>query len=64
LILADSKVDITSASLDAIIKGTKNTVNASWSVLIPRALEGKNVNDFFVGGSSSAAPAATSAPVA
>lgn len=60
LTLTDSGLDITAANLDKIVKATGNTVVGQLSALFERALEGKNVSDFFAcGGSGSAAPAAT-----
>ncbi|KAG8528013.1 uncharacterized protein KY384_006929 [Bacidia gigantensis] len=63
LILADEDIDITADKLQTLIKAANvDDVEAIWTTLFAKALEGKNVKDLLLnvgsGGGGAAAPAA------
>jgi len=60
LILTDSKKNVTSAEINAILKAAHLTVPNHWPLLFESALSGKNVNDLLTGGSGPAAGADSS----
>ncbi|CAD1809912.1 60S acidic ribosomal protein P1-A [Candida parapsilosis] len=59
LILADSDIEITSEKLLTLTKGANVEVEGIWADLFSKALEGKDLKEFFF--NFSAAPAAGSA---
>ncbi|CAI5758901.1 unnamed protein product [Candida verbasci] len=62
LILADSDIEITSEKLLALTKQANVEVESIWADLFSKALEGKDLKEFFF--NFSAAPAAGAAPAA
>ena len=60
LILHDDKQDVTSENLSKVLKGSGVSVPSYWPLLMAKALEGKNVEDFLsVSGGSGSGPAKT-----
>ena len=57
LILHDDKSDVTGDALTRVLKAANVSVAPYWPMLLAKALEGKNVSDFFTGSTGGSAPA-------
>ena len=55
--LHDVKVDITSENLTRVLKNSGLNVPSYWPLLVAKALEGKNVEDFLKVSGGGAGPA-------
>jgi large subunit ribosomal protein LP1 len=61
LILHDDKSDVTTDSLNRILKAANVNVAPYWPMLFAKAAEGKNIGDFLSVSSGSSGPAPTQA---